>query len=89
MGRLICASISPVDGPVLDEMRRIRDHALVHNAEHGLRVVLMHTCGWFTPERCFATEARGLPWQEARTGDGAPQHAQLWGSLKTVLDGLG
>ena len=47
VGRLIYASISSVDGPVLDEMRRIRDHALVHNAQHGLRVVLMHKCGWF------------------------------------------
>ena len=47
VGRLIYASISAVDGPVLDEMRRIRDHAVVHNAEHGLRVALMHKCGWF------------------------------------------
>ena len=47
VGRLIYASISSVDGPVLDEMRRIRDHAVVHNAEHGIRVALMHRCGWF------------------------------------------
>lgn len=47
VGRLIYASISAVDGPVLDEMRRIRDHAVAHNTEHGLRVALMHRCGWF------------------------------------------
>jgi Sensors of blue-light using FAD len=47
VGRLIYASISSVDGPVLDEMRRIRDHAVVHNAEHKIRVALMHRCGWF------------------------------------------
>jgi hypothetical protein len=46
-GRLIYASISSVDVPVLDEMRRIRDHAVVHNQESGLRVALMHRCGWF------------------------------------------
>lgn len=46
-GRLIYASISSVDVPVLDEMRRIRDHAVVHNQEAGLRVALMHRCGWF------------------------------------------
>jgi Sensors of blue-light using FAD len=47
VGRLIYASISAVDGPVLDELRRIRDHAVVHNREHQLRVALMHRCGWF------------------------------------------
>jgi hypothetical protein len=47
VGRLIYASISSLDGPVLDEMRRIRDHAVVNNTVHGLRVALMHRCGWF------------------------------------------
>lgn len=41
-GRLIYASISSVDVPVLDEMRRIRDHAVIHNQERGVRVALMH-----------------------------------------------
>lgn len=47
VARLIYASISSVDGPVLDEMRRIRDHAVAHNREQQLRVALMHRCGWF------------------------------------------
>lgn len=47
VGRLIYASISSIDGPVLGEMRRIRDHAVVHNKEHNIRVALMHRCGWF------------------------------------------
>lgn len=47
LGRLIYASICQVDGPVLDEMRRIRDHAVVNNQAHNIRVALMHRCGWF------------------------------------------
>jgi len=47
VGRLIYASLSQVAGPVLDEMRRIRDHALVHNGSDGIRVALLHMCGWF------------------------------------------
>ncbi|MCB2019098.1 MAG: BLUF domain-containing protein [Hydrogenophaga sp.] len=47
VGRLIYASISSLDGPVLDEMRRIRDHAVANNAKYKLRVALMHRCGWF------------------------------------------
>lgn len=47
VGRLIYASISSVDGPVLDEMRRIRDHAVANNKAHNIRVALMHRCGWF------------------------------------------
>jgi hypothetical protein len=47
LGRLIYASICAIDGPVLDEMRRIRDHAVVNNKEHNIRVALMHRCGWF------------------------------------------
>ncbi|WP_066262992.1 BLUF domain-containing protein [Hydrogenophaga flava] len=47
LGRLIYASICQVDGPVLDEMRRIREHAVVNNQEHNIRVALMHRCGWF------------------------------------------
>lgn len=47
LGRLIYASICQVDGPVLDEMRRIRDHAVVNNQAHDIRVALMHRCGWF------------------------------------------
>lgn len=47
VSRLIYASLSKVDGPVLDEMRRIRDHAVVHNDAAGLRVALLHMSGWF------------------------------------------
>ena len=47
LGRLIYASICTVEGPVLDEMRRIRDHAVANNREHHIRVALMHRCGWF------------------------------------------
>ncbi|WP_374406238.1 BLUF domain-containing protein [Hydrogenophaga sp.] len=46
-GRLIYASICSIDGPVLDEMRRIRDHAVHNNDKFGIRVALMHRCGWF------------------------------------------
>lgn len=45
--RLIFASLSQVDGPVLDEMRRIRDHAVANNQPTGLRVALLHMSGWF------------------------------------------
>jgi hypothetical protein len=64
VGRLIYASISSVDGPVLDEMRRIRDHAVFNNHQHSLRVALMHRCGWFVewiegpPEGISALMAR-------------------------------
>lgn len=47
LSRLIYASMSLVDGPVLDEMRRIRDHAVVRNQERGIRVALLHMNGWF------------------------------------------
>ncbi|WP_310564740.1 BLUF domain-containing protein [Hydrogenophaga sp.] len=47
VSRLIYASLSKVDEHVLDEMRRIRDHAVVHNQAAGLRVALLHMSGWF------------------------------------------
>lgn len=47
VSRLIYASLSKVDGAVLDEMRRIRDHAVVHNRAADLRVALLHMSGWF------------------------------------------
>lgn len=47
VARLIFASQSRLQGPVLDEMRRIRDHAVRNNAPTGLRVALLHMCGWF------------------------------------------
>lgn len=47
VSRLIYASLSNVDGPVLDEMRRIRDHAVLNNQPAGLRVALLHMSGWF------------------------------------------
>ncbi len=45
--RLIYASVSQVEGSVLDEMRRIRDHAVRNNEPHGLRVALLHMGGHF------------------------------------------
>jgi len=47
VARLIYASMSLVDGPVFDEMRRIRDHAVAHNQKQGIRVALLHMNGWF------------------------------------------
>lgn len=47
VSRLVFASQSRLQGPVLDEMRRIRDHAVHHNAPAGIRVALLHMCGWF------------------------------------------
>lgn len=47
VSRLIYASVSLVDGPVLEEMRRIRDHAVVHNLAQGIRVALLYMNGWF------------------------------------------
>ena len=45
--RLIYASRSEVHAAVLDEMRRIRDHAVVNNRAHGIRVALLSMSGWF------------------------------------------
>ena len=45
--RVIYTSLSDVQGPVLDEMRRIRDHALRNNAVQGIRVALLHLNGAF------------------------------------------
>ncbi|MEZ5701565.1 MAG: BLUF domain-containing protein [Burkholderiaceae bacterium] len=47
MLRLIYASRSEVRSSVLDEMRRIRDHAVVNNRVHGIRVALSNLNGWF------------------------------------------
>ena len=45
--RVIFASLCDVHGPVLDEMRRIREHALGNNGPHGISVMLLCMCGWF------------------------------------------
>lgn len=45
--RVIYASRSLVHASVLDEMRRIRNHAVVNNGPADIRVVLFHTNGWF------------------------------------------
>lgn len=47
VSRLVYASLSRVEGPVFEEMRRIRDQAEPHNRADGLRVALMHMSGWF------------------------------------------
>lgn len=45
--RVIYASRSEVRGPVLDEMRRIRDQAVANNLSDGIRVALLNMNGWF------------------------------------------
>ncbi|MEX1167141.1 MAG: BLUF domain-containing protein [Hydrogenophaga sp.] len=45
--RVICVSRSEVRGPVLDEMRRIRERAVVNNGRYGIRVALLNMSGWF------------------------------------------
>jgi len=45
--RLIYASVSRLQGPVLAEMRRIRDQAGRRNGPEGVRVALLHKAGWF------------------------------------------
>lgn len=45
--RLIYASVSNVQGSAFDEMRRIREHAVVRNQALGIRVALLYMCGWF------------------------------------------
>lgn len=45
--RLIYASVSNVQGSAFDEMRRIREHAVVRNQALGLRIALLYMCGWF------------------------------------------
>lgn len=47
VSRLVFASQSRLQGSVLDEMRRIRDHAVHRNGPVGIRVALLHMCGWF------------------------------------------
>ncbi|PKO77371.1 MAG: hypothetical protein CVU21_08445 [Betaproteobacteria bacterium HGW-Betaproteobacteria-15] len=47
VGRLVYASVCLVQAAVLDEMRRIRDHALAHNGPEGIRVALLYMSGWF------------------------------------------
>ena len=47
VGRLVYASVCLVQEAVLDEMRRIRDHALAHNGPEGIRVALLYMSGWF------------------------------------------
>jgi hypothetical protein len=47
VGRLVYASVCLVQEAVLDEMRRIRDHALAHNGPQGIRVALLYMSGWF------------------------------------------
>ena len=45
--RLIYTSISRLHGPVLAEMRRIRDQAGRRNGPDGIRVALLHKSGYF------------------------------------------
>lgn len=45
--RLIYTSISRLQGPVLAEMRRIRDQAARRNGPDGIRVALLHKSGYF------------------------------------------
>jgi hypothetical protein len=70
---------------------RLLERLLVvcQQVRHRPAIIGLGADGWFVPELQTATETRGLPWLEARTGDGEPKHARLWGALKTVLDRLG
>ncbi|WP_157694171.1 BLUF domain-containing protein [Hydrogenophaga crassostreae] len=45
--RVIYVSRSEVRGAVLNEMRRIRDHAVLNNRPYGIRVALLNMNGWF------------------------------------------
>lgn len=45
--RLMYASLSCVQGPVFEEMMRIRSHALLRNAADGVHVALLYQSGWF------------------------------------------
>ena len=45
--RLLYASLCCVDGPVFEEMHRIRDHALQRNAADEVYVALLYQAGWF------------------------------------------
>lgn len=45
--RVIYVSHCEVGGPVLNEMRRIRDNAVLNNRPHGIRVALLNMNGWF------------------------------------------
>jgi len=45
--RLLYASQCCVDGPVFEEMHRIRDHALRRNVADDVYVALLYQAGWF------------------------------------------
>jgi hypothetical protein len=45
--RLLYASLCCVDGPVFEEMHRIRDHALQRNVADDVYVALLYQAGWF------------------------------------------
>lgn len=45
--RLLYASLCCVDGPVFEEMLRIRDHALRRNVADDVYVALLYQAGWF------------------------------------------
>jgi FAD-dependent sensor of blue light len=45
--RLLYASLCCVNGPVFEEMHRIRDHALERNVADDVYVALLYQAGWF------------------------------------------
>ena len=71
--------------------QRLLERLLVvcQQVRHRPAIIGLGADACFAPELRFATEARGQPWLEARTGAGAASHGQLWSALKTVLDRLG
>ena len=55
---------------------------------HQPAVIGLCADGSFTDTLKASTEARGLRWHEARTGEREPGLAEQWWALKQVLDGL-
>jgi hypothetical protein len=45
--RLLYASLCCVNGPIFEEMHRIRDHALRRNVADNVYVALLYQAGWF------------------------------------------
>lgn len=45
--RVICASLTRVDGSVMDELLGIREQVCAFNRAHGLRAAFLHASGWF------------------------------------------
>jgi hypothetical protein len=71
VARVIYTSLCDVQGPVLDEMRRIRDRALLNNASQEIRVALLYLGGAFV--EWIEGPAQGIEVLLARVA-GDPRH---------------